>query len=1133
MNSKVARHPLSLLWMVALLSAAIARTASAVTPPELERLFRSPPAESLPWTFWYWMQGRVSPEGITADLEAMRTAGLGGAYLMPIKQSDSPPAYRPPADTLTPRFWEMVRHAAREAERLEMQLGVHACDGFAVAGGPWITPELSMQRLVWSSVNATGGKHLELSVPEPSATEGYYRDVALLAFPSLRGHPQGSEQLSPIVTTSDGEPNAARLASASNQERYRSAERCWIQFEFAEPYTCRAVTLTPDGNNYQTQRITVKASDDGEHFEVLRRLTAPRHGWQDEGAPVTHGLPETTARYYRFVWSPDGSEPGSEELDSAKWSPILKLNSIVLRSQSTIPSFRGKSGVSWRISDWADAEDLPSRECVPLDQIIDLTDRLQEDGELTWDAPPGEWTLLRIGHTPTGKRNATGGAGMGLECDKLNPDAVKLQFDRWFGEFWRQVADEIGSEGAGRVLTTFHVDSWECGSQNWTENFAAEFERRRGYDLQRYLPCFAGVPVESAETSERFLRDVRATIAELTADSFYGTLRKLTRERGLMFTAECTAPTMLGDGMRHFAEVDVPMGEFWLDSPTHDKPNDIRDAVSAAHIYGKPIVQAEAFTQLRIKWDETPRQLKALGDRNLAVGVNRMSMHVFTHNPWLDRKPGQTLGGIGLYFQRDQPWLSGARGWMDYFARCSAVLQQGRPVADIAVWTGDDLPSRALTPEKLIRDLPGLVGERAVARERQRLTNEGQPLRERPIGVRASANLADPADWINPLGGYQYDSINSDALTRFASVDGGRVNLPGGASYGVLVMPSPNPVMPQAQRITPEVAETLARFSKEGATILRCAPWSGAPGLSHPGADARVAAAEQTVASHSTRETAGPWEEATLDRLNVPPDLVVEQVSPDGFPLAWTHRTGEGWDVYFVSNQSDRSIESSLSVRAKRRRAELWDPVSGDIIPLRVEQTQDGRTGIKLSFEPSQSLLVVLRDDETLTTEASQKALHRGSLPGPWHLRFEAAVGSDPPARQIDTLVDLSQSDESELRHFAGTTVYENTFDWAGGDGKRVWLTFGRVAALAEVALNGHDCGVMWTAPWKLEITEALRPGRNELSIRVPSTWKNRLVAETRRPEKARQTWTSAPIRLQDNQLTSFGLLGPAYLISE
>jgi hypothetical protein len=1021
----------------------VARGLTAQTIEELEAAFNSPPADARPWVFWYWMHGAVSPEGITADLEAMRDAGLGGAYLMPIHGPASPPAYEPPATQLSPRFWQMIRHAAREADRLGLQLGMHLCDGFATAGGPWITPELSMQKVVWSRAKLTGGRHVDIELPQPETREGYYRDIATLALPCPVGYGIDSASLPPNVTTSDNEPNAGRLARPDNPERYRSDKPCWVRYDFDEPFTARSVTISPDGSNYPCQRLRVEALGDDGSWRVVAQLDAPRHGWQDEGRPVTHALPETTSRSFRFSWTPEGSEPGAEDLDSAKWAPVLKVQSIVMSSEARIHHNRGKAGEVWRQSPATTDAQAPNRVCVPVDSIIDLTKHLDDAGRLRWNAPPGEWLVMRFGHTSTGKRNATAGGGIGLECDKLSGRATKLQYDQWFGEARRQIADEIGAAAMRRTLTTLHLDSWECGAQNWTPDFAEEYHERHSEDLTKWLPAMAGIPIESAAATEKFLHNVRDTIADLLARRFYGSLREIADLERLRFSGECTAPTMPGDGLRHFAYLDAPMGEFWLDSPTHDKPTDMLDAISAAHVYGKRVIQAEAFTQLRIGWDETPASLKRLGDRNLALGANRLVLHVWTHNPWLDRKPGQTLGGVGLYFQRDQPWIRGARGWMDYLARCHALLQAGEPVVDVAVEMSDDYPRRSLTPDKLVDRLPDLMGVGGVEREIRRLANEGQPQREQPAGVRASANIPDPGDWLDPLRGYKYDSVPPELINA-------------------------------------------SRYA-------------------------------------FTHRTGDPlWTEKDLTSRGVERDF--ESIDR----VAWNHRQGDGWDAYFVSNQQDTQRTLDLSLRATGEAVEVWDPNTG--VRRQVVASSAGRTQLAIELAPGQSQFIVMRNESA--APRLSKLTKLVAINGPWRVAFTPAVGKTPAVRTLGELGDLTAQDD--LRDFVGEVRYETTFDIeTTSTAQPVWLEVGGAAALAEVRVNSVDCGVAWTAPWRVDVTHALRAGENQLAIVTPSTWKNRLAAEQSLSEADRVAWTSAPVRLANNKLTHLGLLGPVKLLVE
>ncbi|MDE5953853.1 MAG: DNA-binding protein, partial [Duncaniella sp.] len=488
------------------------------------------------------------------------------------------------------------------------------------------------------------------------------------------------------------------------------------------------------------------------------------------------------------------------DMDAAKWKPNLKIKEIVLSGEPKLNQWEGKAGLVWRVAPETTATEIPAELCVKKEEIIDLTSQLR-NGALSASLPEGEWRIMRIGHTSTGHTNATGGAGQGLEVDKFSREGVAKQFDNWFGQAFVKTNPEI----AKKVLKYMHVDSWECGSQNWSENFAAEFKRRRGYDIMPYLPLFAGVPVDDVATSEKVLRDVRTTIAELVVDVFYDVLAEKAKEYDCLFSAECVSPTMVSDGMMHYQAVDFPMGEFWLNSPTHDKPNDMIDAIHGGHVYGKNIIQAEGFTELRGTWDETPATLKTLLDRNYALGINRIFYHVNTHNPYLDKKPGMTLDGIGLFFQRDNTWFAdGGKGLTDYMRRAQALLQYGTPVTDIAVFTGEEIPRRAVLPDRLVPSLPGIFGAERVESERVRLANVGQPLRTKPVGVSHSANMADPEKWVNPMRGYNYDSMNKDALLRLAKAENGRLTLPGGASYRVLVLPMAHPLMPDTT-LSPEV----------------------------------------------------------------------------------------------------------------------------------------------------------------------------------------------------------------------------------------------------------------------------------------------------------------------------------------
>ena len=840
------------------------------------------------------------------------------------------------------------------------------------------------------------------------------------------------------------------------------------------------------------------ASDDGVNYRLVKQLVPARQGWQNTDENSTHAIPVTTARYFRFYWTPEGSEPGSEDMDAAKWKPNLKIKELRLHREARLDQWEGKAGLVWRVASSTKKEEIGEQDCYALSQIINLTDPFKNSSNdnfkertLTTTLPKGKWKLLRMGHTATGHTNATAGGGKGLECDKFNPKAVRKQFDNWFAQAFVKTNPDV----ARRVLKYMHVDSWECGSQNWSDTFAAEFRKRRGYDLMPYLPLLAGIPMESAERSEKILRDVRTTIGELVVDVFYQVLADCAKEYDCQFSAECVAPTMVSDGLLHYQKVDLPMGEFWLNSPTHDKPNDMLDAISGAHIYGKNIIQAEGFTEVRGTWDEHPGMLKALLDRNYALGINRLFFHVYVHNPWLDRKPGMTLDGIGLFFQRDQTWWNkGAKAFCEYITRCQSLLQYGHPVADIAVFTGEEMPRRSILPERLVPSLPGIFGAERVESERIRLANEGQPLRVRPVGVTHSANMADPEKWVNPLRGYAYDSFNKDALLRLAKAENGRMTLPGGASYKVLVLPLPRPMNPDPTELSPEVKQKINELKEAGILI---------PSL--------------------------PYNEDDFSSYGLERDLIVPK------DIAWTHRQGEQGDIYFIANQLEETRTFTASMRIHGRKPECWNPVTGEINADIPYEQKSHRTEVTLTLAPNESVFIVYpaEEDDKETSEKERKekkdSVKESSETGLEATEYTVTFTANGKTIQRQELFDWSKEEDEQIRYYSGTAVYKTTFRWKSKvkEGQQVYLNLGKVCDLATVRVNGIDCGTIWTAPYRADITAALKKGVNELEIEVTNTWANALKGADEGKAPFDGIWTNAKYRRAENALLPAGLLGP------
>ena len=399
--------------------------ADAQQTRSLREQFQNPSDEAKPWTFWYWMYGVVSKEGITADLEAMKHAGLGGTYLMPIKGIHEGAQYDGKAQQLTPEWWEMVRFSMEEADRLGLKLGMHICDGFALAGGPWITPKESMQKVVWSDTIVDGGKLNALRLPQPEAYENYYEDIALFALPVEDAADEMPAKITCVNLATANNVKSAQTVNMDAAGVIRSSYPCYIQYEYEQPFTCRNIEIVLNGNNYQAHRLKVMASDDGVNYRLVKQLVPARQGWQNTDFQSTHAIPPVTARYFRFEWTPVGSEPGSEDLDAAKWKPNLKINDIVLHTAPRIHQWEGKAGLVWRVATATTSTEIPDAACVQPDELINLP---LYQGRLTARLPEGKWRILRMGHTATGHVNATAGGGKGLECDKFSTKAVQKQF---------------------------------------------------------------------------------------------------------------------------------------------------------------------------------------------------------------------------------------------------------------------------------------------------------------------------------------------------------------------------------------------------------------------------------------------------------------------------------------------------------------------------------------------------------------------------------------------------------------------------------------------------------------------------------------------------------------------------------
>ena len=496
------------------------------------------------------------------------------------------------------------------------------------------------------------------------------------------------------------------------------------------------------------------------------------------------------------------------------------------------------------------------------------------------------------------------------------------------------------------------------------------------------------------------------------------------------------------------------------------------DAISGAHIYGKNIIQAEGFTEVRGTWDETPALLKPLLDRNYCLGVNSIVFHVCTHNPWTDRRPGMTLDGIGTFFQRDNTWWREMPVFTQYITRCQQYLQSGTPVVDLAVYIGDETPRRAILPERLADILPGLLGDVILQREKLRLANDGQPMETSPVGVSHTRNMTKAEDWINPLHGYKYDSFNHHTLDGM-TVEGGEIVTRDGMRYKAIVVP-------QARKMNPDNINTgqekLEQLRRQGAQII-----------------------EQ------------PWTETDMASIGLLPDVVL----PSG--VDFTHRHTDDEDIYFFSNQTGHTITFSPQCRAQRAHSCLYDPLTDETVEY------DGT----IMLAPWGSVFCRLTD-QPMATNTMADSINSGliTLDSPWHLTFEEnGLETDTP------LVGWEQMENPQMRYYSGHVTYTNTFKYRGKS-KKAWLTLGEVCDIATVYVNGVCCGTAWTEPYGMDISHALRKGKNDIRIEVVNTWANALRGSDEGMPPFDGIWTNGKYRLAEKALLPAGLLGPVIIIT-
>ncbi|WP_189541552.1 glycosyl hydrolase [Novosphingobium arvoryzae] len=1088
--------------------------APVAAPPALEQQFRDPPAEARPRVWWHWMNGNVSKDGIARDLAWLAAVGIGG-----VQNFDANLATPQVVDRrlvyMQPEWQEAFRFAVREADRLGLEFAIAASPGWSVTGGPWVPPQDGMKKLVWAETRLAGGKRFTGKIATAPDVTGPYQNLPFAEMmPSHAGGdavkprasgvvavlavPQAAPALPvPAYATDTGTALAAAALSdadlTSTAELPLSADKFGaITLRYDRAVTARSLRVFIPGLKLPFRGVPLRAvlerRDGGDWLAVSNVALS--------GVPTTQSFAPVTAQEFRLRLQ-DSNDPGSlDVLDAAPGAQTVNFFDVGPLKSVQVGDLQlfGDEQVD-RAAEKAGYETVPDYHAIAAtagasagfgsDAVIDLTGRLRADGTLDWTPPRGrDWRVLQFGWSLTGKTNhpATPEA-TGLEVDKYDGGAVRRYLETYLGKYRAALGDDlIGQRGLRALLT----DSIEVGNANWTLAMEAQFQARRGYALRPWLPALAGVVIGSAADTDRFLFDYRQTLAELLADQHYGTVAKVAREQGLIVYGEALEDKrpMLGDDLAMRAHADVPMAAMWTWQP--GKPlrttllGDLKGASSVAHVYGKRFVAAESMTAVNSPWDFAPRDLKPVIDLEFAHGINRPVIHTSVHQPRDDMQPGLSLAIFGQYFNRHESWAPLARPWIDYIARTSYLLQQGRNVADVAWFVGEDSPVTALFADKVPDGLPSA---------------------------------------------HAYDFINAQMLGDALSVDGRDVVSKGEARYQAIYLGG------TSHRMTLPTLRRLAALVRGGATLIGTKP-TGTPSHADDAAEF-TALADALWGGDSGAGRVLPTADidSALASVGIAPGLRVEGASA-GARIPFVEREFDGGRLFFLSNPGAQAEAITARFRVMGKRPELWNAETGTARPL-AYRTEGSETAVPLTLAPDDAVFVVFRDAATqpaLDLPAAQPVM-AGTIAGPWTVSFQPGRGA--PARAVlDNLSALEDSDVPGIRYFSGVASYANTFTAPRGwqPGQPLWLDLGEARDVAEVWVNGRKVGGLWRAPWRIDVGAAARKGANTLEVRVANKWVNRLIGDAQ-PGADKVARLAAPGYRADAPLRPSGLLGPVTLL--
>lgn len=1058
--------------------------------------FLKPTSSNQLHTWWHWMQGSISKEGITKDLESMKKQGISQATILNVGLLTDKIYLVPQIKFDTKAWYEMFAWALQEADRLGIKIGAHNCDGWSSSGGPWITPAQSMKTFTWSKTQIEGATKSSKLLKKPFARENYYQDVMVVAIPSsttlsnfqknnpqfklndsvaLNGLADGSSTGGPVLKW--GDKLSIKLDKPIKVNRLAIVSQ--KPFSWSDPAKTKVgynLYYSMDGINYQLAKDA--------RLEGINRISEST-------------FEEVEGKYFRMEFS---EFPWADS-----WFPYM-LAEVELLNTGEIPLSNTKLNNYLEKSVTVKAQDKSifntsntNKTGITENNIIDVTSYMLADGTLNWNAPKGKWDIIRFGYTTTATKNSPATAeGEGLECDKMDSNVVNYHFS----QFPQKLINAAGIY-TGNTFKFLLIDSWECGFQNWTQSMPAEFEKRRGYKLSKFLPVLCGEIVTDESTSEAFLYDFRKTIGDLIEDNYYKQFSKLCYQNKLEMHAEIiygggTYPPL--DVLKTSQYADMPMFEFWTGTNSKttlleynaSKNTPLDFPVSATLFYDKKVLGAEAYTAMA-HYSESPWELKPYGDRAFCSGINQLILHSYVHQP-ADSTPGMTLGNYGSPFNRNNNWFNFSSSWMDYQSRIQFMLRQGQMHADVLYYAGDQLPQ-----------------------------------------------FLEPGTSINVPNGYQIHVANYDVLKNKLTMKAGKLTF-GNVVFSLLTLPE-NMGMELAtlQRLEELVKEGLVIYGPKPRKLLSMNGiknnnlqfkelidklWGKADG----------AATTENVYGKG-KVIWGITMKQALDKVNLKADF--ETINSDTNTFLYTHRVLENKDLYFVVNQQDRENNRAVYFRTVNTSVKVYNPKDGSITPISFTKTEDGRSKINFTFGPRESRIFMFEKGDGTpvnTVVAKPQVVKIADINGT--LSFDTRGHGKVDPVSVTELKSLTDYAKTDIKYFSGYANYELNFSTPPSclnSKNAVWIDFGKIGITANVTLNGINLGTIWYENAQFEVSKILK-AKNTLQITVANEARNRIIGDYVEYGKLKNIWSTATLQEflnKDSPLKVSGFVGPVTLIKK